>query len=117
MSGTSASSSSTLALGCCPCCGRSGDEAEPAAANPQTGRAKIKVMEAMRANALPAAIDTVYENRSNGRWPWLTRVGPHGRRSRDLWIVVSEASSWWIDDGRPAVAARLVSLAAEGGSR
>lgn len=80
-------------------------------------RAMVKVKEALRADAIPAAFDTVYENKKNGRWPWLTRVGPSGRQGRDLWVMVDDAIAWWIADGRPTVAARLLSLAKESGGR
>ena len=94
----------------CQCCG---------AGLPEIARfrLKVKVTEALLAVALPAAIDTVYDNHRNGRWPWLTRLDQEGRRGRALWIVVSDAATWFVADGRPKVAARLMELAREDGGR
>ena len=93
----------------CPCCNGTGALG--------VGRPMVKVAEALRADAIPAAACTIYENSRSGRWPWLTRVGPSGRRDRNLWINVGDAVEWWLADGRPSVAARLLSLSKEGGGR
>lgn len=100
-------SMSTEAMRVCPYCRGSGRS--------QSSRLKVKVTEALRAGALPAAIDTIYDNHRKGRWPWLTRLDPEGRRGRALWIVVSDAAAWFVADGRPKVAARLMELAREDG--
>ena len=78
-------------------------------------RPLVKLAEAIRAGSIPAAISTAYGNARTGRWPWLTRFGPNGRRDRHLWIRVADAAEWWLSHGKPSVAARLVMLATEGG--
>lgn len=88
----------------CPCCQGSGLRLD-------TFRALITVKEALGEGAICAAMDTVYDNRRTGRWPWLTRVGPSGQKGRDLWIVVNHAVQWWLERGRPLEAERIVALA------
>lgn len=97
------------AIMCCPRCQGSGTV--------QAARTKVTVTEALRADVIPAAVSTIYENSKSGRWPWVTRVGPGGRRDRNLWIDIGPAVEWWVADGRPSVAARLELLAREGGVR
>lgn len=45
----------------------------------------------------PLAIQTLYNGKSAGRYPWLTRTRPDGRRSRRLWIDVEKFNEWaWL---------------------
>ena len=90
----------------CPCCGGTG-----------TSRTAASLRLSVALEALPLGADSAYENHAKGRWPWLSRVGPDGSRGRDLWVDVDMAASWFIDQGRPGVAHRLLSLAKEGGGR
>lgn len=87
----------------CPCCDGSGRVC--------AFRRFVTVREALAEGAICAAEDTVYGNRRTGRWPWLTRVGPSGRKGRDLWIVVDQAVQWWLEQGRPKDAERILVLA------
>lgn len=46
------------------------------------------------AHALPMASQTIYNNHQLGRLPWLSRVSPEGRRTRELWVDLDLLSAW-----------------------
>jgi hypothetical protein len=56
---------------------------------------------------LPFALGTCYQAHKHGRWPWLTRTSPEGRRTRELWVDVPALLNW--------AAARGLRLNLEGG--
>lgn len=43
---------------------------------------------------LPFASQTLYNGHRRGRYPWLTRNGPDGRRTRDLWVDLEKLRAW-----------------------
>ncbi len=45
-------------------------------------------------HALPYAVGTLYNCHSNGRLPWLSRIGPEGRRTRELWVDLDALAPW-----------------------
>lgn len=53
-----------------------------------------KIILSRVAHALPFAGQTLYNGHSQGRWPWLSRVGPAGRRTRELWVDLPALSAW-----------------------
>ena len=54
---------------------------------------------------IPLELQSIYNLHARGACPWLTRIGPEGRRTRDLWVKVPELQAW--------AAARGLRLAAE----
>lgn len=46
------------------------------------------------AHSIPFEIKTLYNAHSAGRLPWLTRTGPEGRRTRELWVIVELFNAW-----------------------
>ena len=79
-----------------------------------SNRDQIRLHEAL--HVLPLSLATIYTQHCKGRLPWLTRVGPHGHRTRELWINVPTAVQWWRIDGKPHVAHLLHEIAG-GGAR
>lgn len=59
-----------------------------------------KVTLACVAHALPFSSQTVYNAHSQGRWTWLSRVGPDGRRSRELWVDLPSLNIWAAERGQ-----------------
>ncbi len=45
-------------------------------------------------HALPFSIQTIYNGHRHGRWPWLSRMGPNGRRTRKLWVDLPVLLDW-----------------------
>lgn len=43
---------------------------------------------------IPLALQSIYNGRSKGRIDWLTREGPTGRKTRDLWVDVPRCREW-----------------------
>lgn len=39
---------------------------------------------------------------SRGRYPFLTRLDPQGRRGRDLWVDINSYNNWAAERGYPA---------------
>ena len=78
-------------------------------------RALIRMNEAL--DVLPFSQATLYTHRCRGKLKWLTRVGPHGHRTRELWIDVQSAITWWCIDGKPHVAELLRGISEGGASR
>lgn len=50
-------------------------------------------------DCIPRSLKTLYNAHSAGRLSWLTRVGPDGRRSRDLWVDQAALTQWAADEG------------------
>jgi hypothetical protein len=50
-------------------------------------------------DAIPRSLKTLYNAHSSGRLGWLTRVGPDGRRGRDLWVDQDGLVQWASDEG------------------
>lgn len=45
-------------------------------------------------DVLPYEAQSIYNLRARGGAPWLTRIGPEGRRTRALWVKVPELQAW-----------------------
>lgn len=50
-------------------------------------------------SSFPYTPGTLYVGRSLGRYPWLTREGPNGRRGRYLWIDAGHFNAWAAERG------------------
>lgn len=45
-------------------------------------------------HGIPLELKTIYNGHSSGRLPWVSRSGPDGRRTRELWVDVSLLEDW-----------------------
>ena len=43
---------------------------------------------------IPFGLQTIYNRRSLGQIDWLSRVGPRGKKTRDLWVDVQACKEW-----------------------
>lgn len=50
-------------------------------------------------SSFPYTPGTLYVGRSLGRYPWLTREGPNGRRGRRLWVDAIHFNAWAAERG------------------
>lgn len=46
------------------------------------------------ADKLPLATQTIYNSHRLGMLPWLSRISPEGRRTRELWVDLDALSAW-----------------------
>lgn len=53
-----------------------------------------KVMLSRVIDRLPFELKTLYNGRCTGRFSWLSRFDPEGRRGRELWLDVAAANAW-----------------------
>lgn len=53
-----------------------------------------KITLARAAQHLPFELGTLYNGHAKGRFPFLSRVGPEGRKTRELWVDVPAATDW-----------------------
>ena len=63
------------------------------------------------AHCIPLELKTIYNAHSAGRLPWLTRIGPEGRRTRELWVNIELLGNWAEARGMS------ITLPEQGGSR
>lgn len=54
----------------------------------------MKITLARALYALPLERVTYYKGHLAGRFPFLTREGPEGRRTRELWVDIQLAEAW-----------------------
>lgn len=53
-----------------------------------------KITLARALHALPFEAGTLYNGHSKGRFPFLSRTSPDGRKTRELWLDVPAATEW-----------------------
>lgn len=75
--------------------------------------AGLRIPLSIALDALPRGAAGIYVDRARGRCEWVTRIGPHGRRTRELWVLVDLAASAYRLRGMRHVARRLRDLADE----
>lgn len=52
-------------------------------------------------DGIPVGLKTLYNGHSAGKYNWLTRIGPGGRRTRELWVNVPKLEQWAQARGLP----------------
>jgi hypothetical protein len=58
-----------------------------------------KITLARALHALPLDLATYYKGHGAGRFPFITREGPEGRRTRELWVDIPAAEAWLASRG------------------
>jgi hypothetical protein len=53
-----------------------------------------KITLARAAAALPFSLKTIYNGHSAGRFPWVSRYSPEGRKTRELWVDIEALKAW-----------------------
>jgi hypothetical protein len=53
-----------------------------------------KITLARAVQSMPFEIGTLYNGHNKGRFPFLSRVSPEGRKTKEIWVDVPAATEW-----------------------